>query len=307
MATNLQELRARAKLPARQAGGGKTVAEFFEANRSAIAAVLPKHVTPDRLLKVALQAVRNTPQLLDCSSESLMGAVVQLATLGLEPNGVMGHAYLIPYKNRKKNRTDAQVIVGYKGLIDLARRSGQIETIYAHAVRQGDKFDVSLGTEGSVRHKIDFAAGDRGPIVAAYACAKFRDGGYQFEVMSRHEIDQIMAGSQSGGRDGPWKDHYEQMARKTVIRRLANYLPLSVELATAVAMDETPQDYGAVIEGDWTPAAGGHEAIQEDAPAEPTEKKAPAKARQESRAADDEPPPPTDEDLAGMNDGMSLE
>ena len=106
--TNIQTLKQRAKLPARQAGGG-TVAEFFQANKNSMAAVLPRHINPERMLKIALHAVRAVPQLMECTTESLMGAVMTCAQLGLEPNTVLGHAYLIPFRNKKANRTDVQV------------------------------------------------------------------------------------------------------------------------------------------------------------------------------------------------------
>lgn len=234
--TNLAALRESAKLPAK-AAGGSTVAAFFEANRGALAAVLPKHMTPDRLMKTALGAIRNTPILQECTVTSLFGALVQSAALGLEPNTVLGHAYLVPFWNGREKRRDVQLIVGYRGLIDLARRSGQIVSIAAHAVRENDEFDVVLGTDGRITHRPNLV-GERGEIVAFYAVAHMRDGGIAFEVMSRRDVDRVAKGTQSKGESGPWKDHYDEMGRKTVIRRLAKYLPLSIELAAAVDLDE---------------------------------------------------------------------
>jgi recombination protein RecT len=254
MNQTIKDLKQRAKLPAKQAGGA-TVAEFFEANKPAMAAVLPKHVSPERMLKVALGAVRAVPKLLECTTESLFGAVIQCSALGLEPNTVLGHAYLIPFANRKAGRTDVQMIIGYKGLIDLARRSGQIVSIAAHEVCENDEFDFSYGLEETLKHRP--ALGDRGPILAFYAVAKLVGGGYAFEVMSVAEVDRIKASTQSKGQWGPWKDHYPEMGRKTAIRRLSKYLPLSIEFNTASALDglaETGEDQnlGAVLEGDFS-------------------------------------------------------
>lgn len=254
-ATSLTELRQRARMPAKQAGGS-TVRDFFEANRGAMAAVLPKHVNPDRMLRIALTAVRNVPQLMECTTESLMGAVMQCALLGLEPNTPLGHAYMVPFRNKKKGITEVQVIPGFKGLIDLARRSGQIESLSAQAVFEKDEFDFRYGLKEDLKH-VPYRGADRGELIAVYAVAHLKDGGHQFEVMWREQIDAVMRMSQSRGEYGPWKEHYEEMARKTAVRRLAKYLPLSIEFATAATMTEIT-DYGAsqqldqVLTGEWT-------------------------------------------------------
>lgn len=253
MAANIAELRKQSSLPANKMGGSN-VAAFFDANKSAIAAVLPKHVTPERLMKIAMHAIRTTPSLQECSVKSLLGAVVQSSQLGLEPNTVLGHAYLVPYKNRKSGTTEAQFIPGYKGLIDLARRSGQIESIAAHAVHAADEFEFSYGLNESLTHK-PAMTGDRGDIIAFYAIAKLKGGGHAFEVMPRADVDAVMRSTQSKGAWGPWKDHYAEMGRKTVIRRLAKYLPLSIEFATAAALDGQAdageQNMAGVIDGDF--------------------------------------------------------
>ena len=261
--TNIADLSRRANMPAKQAGGG-TVAQFFEQNKASMAAVLPKHVSPDRMLKIALQAIRATPALMECTTKSLMGAVIQCATMGLEPNTVLGHAYLVPFRNRKEGRTDVQVVIGYKGLVDLARRSGQIESIAAHAVYEADQFDLALGTEDRIHH-VPHIGGDRGHVIAFYAVAKLKGGGHAFEVMSKHEVDAVMKSTQSKGAYGPWKDHYVEMGRKTVIRRLSKFLPLSVEFATAAALDgmaEAGQAQGldGVLDGSYSVMS------QDDAP-----------------------------------------
>jgi recombination protein RecT len=253
MAANIAELRKQSSLPANKMGGAN-VAAFFEANKSAIAAVLPKHVTPDRLMKIAMHSIRTTPALQECSVKSLLGAVIQSSQLGLEPGTVLGHAYLVPYRNKKTGTTEAQFILGYRGMIDLARRSGQIESIAAHAVHAHDEFEFAYGLNETLVHK-PAMTGDRGDIIAFYAIAKLKGGGHAFEVMPRADVDAVMRSSQSRGQWGPWKDHYSEMGRKTVIRHLAKYLPLSIEFATASALDGQAdageQDMAGVLDGDF--------------------------------------------------------
>jgi recombination protein RecT len=243
------------------------VKTMLEQNKSAIAKALPRHLSADRLLRVAQTACTTTPTLLECYTPSLVGAIIQCATMGLEPNTVLGHAYLVPFWNSKKRRKDVQVIVGYKGLVDLARRSGQIISVAAHAVYEQDEFDFQYGLEEKLNHRP--ARGDRGEIIAFYAVAKMKEGGHAFEVMWREEVDAIRDASQNAYRDNgkgrtankmsPWWDHYESMGRKTVLRRLSKYLPLSVEFATAVTMEEVAesgksQRLDTVLEGEYAPS-----------------------------------------------------
>lgn len=300
-ATNLAQLQKASALPAKQVGGA-TVADFFEANRASIAAVLPKHASPDRMLKTALNAIRHTPQLQSCTLASLFGALVQSSALGLEPNTVLGHAYLVPFWNKKKSRQDVQLIVGYRGMIDLARRSGQIVSIAAHAVHENDEFDVVLGTEGRIVHKPNMLD-ERGEIVAFYSVAHMKDGGVAFEVMSRREVDRISRISQSKGDYGPWKDHYEEMGRKTLIRRLAKYLPMSVELATAVALDENAdasksQGLDRVLEGTFIADQSDDEG---DSPEPP-----PTKGRTNIEKGADTSPKPAADTPPDKNDDFGL-
>ena len=201
---------------------------------------------------------------------------MQCAQLGLEPGGALGHAYLLPFENRKKGVTEVQFIVGYRGMIDLARRSGQILSLEARAVYAADKFHVALGLNPDLTHEPAWEADDRGPLRFVYAVAKLKDGGTQFEVMSRAEIERVRAKSRAG-QSGPWVDHFEEMAKKTVIRRLFKYLPVSIELAGAVEQDERvdvdlPQDNpltidaetGEIDPGSPQPAEGQQQAGSQD-------------------------------------------
>jgi recombination protein RecT len=210
---------------------------------------LPKHVTAERLARVALTEVRKTPALARCDQTSFLGALMTCAQLGLEPGGPLGHAYLIPFENRKAGRTEVQFIVGYRGMIDLARRSGQIVSIEARPVYEGDTFDLEFGLHSNMRHVPDFDNPNRvqpDKLRFVYAVAKLKDGGVQFDVMSRREVEAVRAQSRAGS-SGPWVTHFEAMALKTVVRRLFKFLPVSIELATAIDADERaeiglPQD-----------------------------------------------------------------
>ncbi|HEJ2442793.1 TPA: recombinase RecT, partial [Burkholderia multivorans] len=222
--------------------------------------------SPDRMLKIALGALRTTPKLMECTVESLMGAVVQCSQLGLEPNTPLGHAYLIPFEKKKKvggewvtEKVETQIVIGYKGLIDLARRSGQVVSIAAHAVHEHDHFDYAFGLDEKLEHKPAMSA--RGRVIAFYAVAKLVGGGHAFEVMSAEQVNEIRDASQNYkfARDKEktvWGQHYEEMGRKTVLRRLFKYLPVSIELASAAALDDVgasgrSQALDTVLDGDY--------------------------------------------------------
>lgn len=244
----------------KEAGFGNVKA-FFESQKATIAAVLPKHLGPERMLKIALGALRTTPKLMQARTDTLLGAIIQCAQLGLEPNTPLGHAYLIPFDNKKKGITEVQIVFGYKGLIDLARRSGQIVSIAAHEVRSNDEFAYEYGLDEKLIHRP--AMGNRGDVIAFYAVAKLVGGGHAFEVMSVQDVNAIRDASQNYkfARDKGstvWGQHYVEMGRKTVLRRLFKFLPVSIELASAVAMDglaESGQSQGAfedVLQGEYT-------------------------------------------------------
>jgi len=245
-----------AKVSATIAGSGNVKA-FFDAQRGALAAVLPRHITPDRMLRLALGALRNTPKLGAAKVETLFGAIIQCAQLGLEPNTPLGQAYLIPFDNHNTKQTEVQVVFGYKGLIDLARRSGRIISIAAHEVCENDFFEFQYGLKEELVHRP--ALVNRGEIIAFYAVAILSDGGHAFEVMSAHDVNAIRDASHNYrfARDKSatvWGQHYASMGRKTVIRRLCKYLPVSIELATAIEIDEKA-DVGITQDFDVLPAA----------------------------------------------------
>ena len=221
--------------PAQQ--NSKTIEDYLKQMMPAMKQALPKHMDADRLFRLAMTTIRTTPALKEADMASLLGAVMQAAQLGLEP-GLLGQCYLLPFKNNKKGITEVQFVIGYKGMIDLARRSGHIESIYAHAVYEKDEFEYELGLEPKLKHKPSMEA-DRGEFIGAYAVAHFKDGGYQFEFMPKSEIEKRKARSKSANSSySPWKTDYEEMAKKTVIRHMWKYLPISVEIQEAVSYDE---------------------------------------------------------------------
>lgn len=254
-----QALKAAATNTPAAAKKPNTIHGFMETYKSEITRALPKHMTADRMARIALTEFRKTPALMKCDPATLFGAVIQCAQLGLEPGGTMGHAYLIPFENRKRGTTDVQFILGYRGMLDLARRSGQIVSISARDVCANDKFSYRYGIDETIEHVP--ADGDRGDLTHVYAVAKLKDGGVQFEVLTRAQIEAIRNDSQGyktaikfNRTDSPWIAHFTEMAKKTAIRRLFKYLPVSIEIQRAVGLDEAgedgiSQDNGFVIDG----------------------------------------------------------
>jgi recombination protein RecT len=232
-----------------------SLTKLIEERKIQIASALPRHLDADRLARICLTTIARTPELLDCSPNSLLGAIISAAQLGLEPDHIVGQAYLLPYRNRKQNRTDAQLIIGYKGMLELVRRSARVSSISSRLVCENDRFFYSYGLEEKLEHTP--AADVRGSITHVYAVARFVDGGHAFEVMSIDEVNKIRDRS-SAAKRGPWVDYYPEMVRKTAIRRLFKYLPISIEergvnlLQRAIALDEAadagiPQDLDIIV------------------------------------------------------------
>lgn len=242
-----------------------------------MALALPKSMTADRLTRIVMTECRKAPALLKCAPESFYGAVLQCAALGLEPGSALRHCYLLPFGNGKdrSGRPNAQLIIGYRGMIDLARRSGQIISLQAWTVHAQDTFNYQLGLEPDIQH-VPASTADRGPVTHVYAVAKLKGGGIQFEVMSRAEIEKVRSTSKAGN-SGPWASHWDEMAKKTVIRRLFKYLPVSIEAVRAVEIDEktdrgeatTDQDF---LDAEFIEKGDFNDAPQiEAAPEEPAE------------------------------------
>lgn len=199
--------------------------------RSAVRASLPSHLKPNRFVRVALTALTRTPKLAECDQASFFQALLTLSQLGLEPDG--RNAHLIPFENRKRGVTEVQLIVDYKGLVDLALRSGSISYIHADKVCDNDVFDYDKGAIKT--HKVDFKK-PRGNAYAYYAIARFKDGTEKCEVMTRDEVGEIRQRSRAKD-SGPWVTDFDQMANKTVFRRLSKWLQLSPEYRDALEAD----------------------------------------------------------------------
>lgn len=196
--------------------------------------LIPQHLDPERVMKLALIAVNKTPALLNCTQESVLQAVITAAELGLSISGTLGEAYLIPYGR------DCTFIPGFRGLAKLARQSGEIKRIEAEVVYENDKWEYQKGTTFVLNYAP--AMSDRGKPIGAYALVEFKDGGLQAEFMSADEIERVRSVSKAG-RSGPWKDWPDEMWRKTVFRRLSKWLPLSSDKwEKALALDNADHD-----------------------------------------------------------------
>jgi recombination protein RecT len=214
-----------------------TLRGLLDRSKGQIAAALPKHLTAERMVRVALTAFQRTPALQECSPLSVVAAVVQAAELGLELSGPLGQAYLVPYWNKNTGQKEAQFQVGYRGLIDLAYRSGRVANITAHVVYRNDRFRFAYGTRPFIEHLPTLEA--TGEPVAVYAVTHFKGGAIDFEVMSVAQVEaHRQRYSKQRSKDSPWETAWQEMAKKTVLRRLAKRAPVSVEMQRAAAADE---------------------------------------------------------------------
>jgi recombination protein RecT len=183
--------------------------------------LLPPHIKADRMLRVITSAVSKTPDLQVCDPKSIVLAAAQAFALGLEPNTALGLGYLVPFKGT------CTFIPGYRGLQRLAVQSGEVQIIQARAVYKRDAFEVHYGTSPRIEHS-PYLEGDHGPLIAVYAVAIMKSGVPAFDVMTIGEVNAIRDRSKSAG-NGPWVSDFDEMAKKTVIRRLCKTLPLSEE------------------------------------------------------------------------------
>jgi len=215
---------------------GNQLKDLLEKYAGNIAAALPVHMRPERVIQVARLAVSQTPELQKCDPMTVVGSIVEASRYGLEVGGFAGHAYLIPRYNKNTRKKECNLQIGYKGLIELAMRSGRVSGISADVVYENDLvFEYEDGTEPMLKHVK--ALRDRGEPRAAWAVARLDNGERLFRVVSMDEIDD--ARKRGGDRSfSPWSTDWDAMARKTAIRRLAPFLPMSAELQDAVIRDE---------------------------------------------------------------------
>lgn len=216
---------------------------LLEKYKHQIAMALPRHLTPERMIRVAITAVSRTPKLMECDQLTVAGCIVQASILGLEPNGMTGEAYLVPFFNGKTKRMECQLIPGYLGLVRLARNSGEFSVIDAQPVHERDEFDFEKGSEVWWRHKWP-KTGDRGAVIGYWAGYVLKDGGKNFEYMTVEQIishrDRYSKGAfdKAGNLQGPWKDSPDWMFRKTPLKQVLKLAPKSTELATAISLSE---------------------------------------------------------------------
>jgi recombination protein RecT len=212
-----------------------TVLDLLDRMRPEIERGLPKAMRDgDRFTRLVLTEIRRTPELLDCSPESLLGGMMLAAQLGLEP-GPLGHVYLVPFKR------EVTFIVGYRGFIELAYRSGRVKEIVARTVYEGEPWEHYESETGAhFKHKPQ-PPSERGNARLWYARARTVTGGNIVQVCYPEDAEKARQSSPAGRKGvGPWVEHYDAMARKTAVRRLAPFLPQSPDYVRAAMADETP-------------------------------------------------------------------
>ncbi|MEV2910784.1 recombinase RecT [Paenibacillus larvae] len=240
-------------------------------NFPTIKTLVPKHMTPERLARITLTACSRTPKLAECTPASIVGAVMNCATLGLEPN-LIGHAYLVPYWNNKTKTLECQFQIGYKGFIDLIRRTGDVSKIYAETVYENDLFVYTKGEDKRLVHIpfdmlhnlekfvpnhgdtlelmmaqalttiMERKPEDQGKPIRYYSAYRLKDGSFDFVTMTHKQcMDHARRFSKSiknGELTGPWKDNTEAMCKKTCIKEMTKLMPISIEIQEKLAVDE---------------------------------------------------------------------
>lgn len=218
------------------------VSGLLERYAPQLAQALPKFLTPDKMMRVALTAMNKNPKLLECTQTSLIGSILTSAQLGLLPDEVLGEAYLIPFKNNRANRMECQFMIGYKGLCTLAYRSGVVQSVQARAVFKGDEFEFEMGLNERLVHR---PKGNKNPaeITHFYSIVRMKEGGYVMNVMTREEVEKIRNESANykfayKKEETVWGKYFEEMGCKTVLRRIMKYVPMSSEVMRAIGQDE---------------------------------------------------------------------
>lgn len=270
LATQAQNVQMQAMNPQRQ------MKQLLEKSWPRIAAVMPQEMSEKRLYQMYVSTINREPQLASCSVESVLSCFMRCTSLGLEPSNVngLGMAYILPFgnKNYRTGQKEATFILGYRGIIDLARRSGQLRDISARAVHEGDEFDYAYGLDEHLNH---VPCAKPGKLTHVYMVANFKDGGHYMQVMGIDEINAAMKRSPSARKPtSPWHTDFEAMAKKTVIRRAAPYLPMSVETKEAIADDDRTPDYSDLLDPIVMPGGDAEYADGSDAiDVEPAEEK----------------------------------
>lgn len=238
-----------------QRAGVTTLRDAIKASEQQFALALPSHVDSGRFLRAALTALNTVPKLAECTQQSILAGLMQSAQLGLEVADVRGQAYLIPRWDSKDRCMKASFQLGYRGMIDLAARGGI--TVDVDEICANDAYDYQRGTKPFLFHKPSLS--NRGETLAYYAVATFADGRPpSFVIMGRDEVEKhrdnfASSKNKEGAIYGPWVDHFDAMARKTVIRQLLNYLPATVELRQAAAIETEATEMPTQVAATYMP------------------------------------------------------
>lgn len=238
----------------------QTLKDFVIAMQGQIAKALPSVITAERFTRIALTALSSNPKLAQCERNSFLGGLMQAAQLGLEPNTPLGQAYLIPFNNRKKGILECQFQIGYKGLIDLCYRSGEMTAVYAHVVYENDEFSYEYGLDQKLIHKP--ARENRGVPIFYYAVWKLKNGGYGFSVWSVEDVE-IHARKYSQAytsSSSPWKTEFDEMAKKTVLKATLKYAPIKTDFVIAA----TQNDEAVILADDGLELTAEFEEVDND-------------------------------------------
>lgn len=224
----------------------KVIANCISSQWKKIEAVMPKHLSSERLYQLTVSAVNQTPKLMECDIKTLLSCVMRCSALGLEPSAVdgLGYAYILPYRN--KGKMEATFILGYKGMIKLAYMGGEVDSIEARAVYDGDFFEYEFGLDEKLKH---IPCGNKNSMTHVYMIARFKNGGHYFDVMTKDDVEAIRKRSRAG-ETGAWVSDYEAMAKKTVVRRAFPYLPLPPMAQKAAEIDESDGGYVEQLENE---------------------------------------------------------
>ena len=210
-----------------------------------LARALPKFLDTDHFVRSAITEFRLNPALAECSVSSVLGYFMQAAACGLEPASMLGQCYPVPFNNKKTGQKEVTFIIGFRGMLSIARRSGEIASVIAECVYEKDEFDIEYGMEPKLVHK-PYIDGDPGAFRGAYVVVRFKGDGIEpvAKYMSKAEIDKHRARSKSSSY-GPWVTDYPEMAKKTVFRSVFKWLPISIEQIQATTTDGGVSRYNA--------------------------------------------------------------
>lgn len=218
-----------------------TVLDYLNNERfkSELASALPKFLDTDHFVRSAITEFRLNPALAECSVPSVLGYFMQAAACGLEPASTLGQCYPVPFRNKRTGQKECQFIVGYRGMLSIARRSGEIASVISEIVHEKDTFEIEYGMEPKLIHK-PFIDGDPGPMRGAYVVVRFKGEGVEpvIKYMPKSEIEKHRNRSKAKDKmDGPWVTDYDEMAKKTVFRSVFKWLPISIEQIQATTTD----------------------------------------------------------------------